>query len=114
VVTFILWRLAVLWWNTHRVNSVSNLIVAYMPGLNPVAIGQVVYPSVEILFENQTSSIVYITSPRMRNCSARFPVPITTVKDTGENAYPLSFLNPASGMYQLHQITLQTNDKAKT
>jgi hypothetical protein len=83
-----------------------------MPGHGPVGIGQVAYPSVDILFENQTGSIVYITGPRIRNCSPRFPVPITAVKDTGENAYPLSFLNPASQKYEGHQITLQTNDKA--
>jgi hypothetical protein len=115
VVTSIIWPVVVIWWHRHKVHSIPNLLVAFMPGSTTVTINNVPYPAVYILFENQTGFILYITGPRIRNCSKLFPVPTTAVRDFGQNVHPLSFAKPIpqGGMiFAGHQVTLQTNGKA--
>ena len=90
-VTSIAWPLGVVWWHNHRVNSVSNLVVAFIESPTSITVNGINYPAVPIVFENQTGSIVYITGPRIRNCSGRFPVPTTAVRDVHSNVHPLSF-----------------------
>jgi hypothetical protein len=72
------------------------------------------HPAVDIFFENQTGSVVYVNGPQLRNCSALFPIPKEAVRDIGENSHLLSFLNNVNDIYQDHQVTLQTNAKAQT
>ena len=114
VVASILWPLGVIWWHNRKVNSVSNLLVAFIEKPGPIGINNIPYPAVDIWFENQTGSIVYITGPRIRNCSTRFPVPTTAVRDIGENVHPLSFLSASDAIFRDHQATLQTSGKAQS
>lgn len=111
-----LWPLALIWWNAHKVNNIPRLLVSFIPPPPHigVALGGVEHPAVHILFENQTGSIVYVTGPQLRNCSALFPIPTEAVRDIGENSHPLSFLNNSNNVFQDHQVTLQTNGKAQT
>jgi hypothetical protein len=110
----IVWPLALFWWSRRKVNSVPRLLVSFTPRPQPLRIGSTSHPAVDILFENQTASVVYVNGPRIRNCTSLFPVPTIAVRDIGENAHPLSFVNPASGNYEDHQATLQTSGKVFT
>src|SRR5262249_23304482 len=74
VVTFVLWPIFLIWWNTRKVYSVSNLLVSFMEKPDPIAVNNMTSPAIDMWFENQTGAIVYITGPRIRNCSTRFPV----------------------------------------
>ena len=112
VVTIIFWPLALLWWAKRKVNNVSKLLVAFTSV--PAVTMSESFPAVAILFENQTGSVVYLNGPQIRNCSKRFTIPTEAVRDIGENAHPLSFLNRTTGVFQDHQATLQTSDKAQT
>jgi hypothetical protein len=113
-VTSILWPVGLIWWRTRKVNRVRNLLVSFMPAPSPIIMNGVQHPAVNIQFENQTPSILYLTGPRIRNCSKLFPTPATAVRDVGENVHPLSFLDNATGAFKHHQTTLQTNDKAQS
>jgi hypothetical protein len=50
IVTFILWPLALIWWNTHKVNNIPKLLVSFMPPPphSGVALGSVQHPAVDI------------------------------------------------------------------
>jgi hypothetical protein len=109
-VTFILWPLGLFWWTHRKVDNVPNLLIAFTPA-SPITIGRS-FPAVGILFENQTGSIVYVTGPRLRNCSKLFLVPTEAVRDIGENAHPLSFWS--GRLFENHQATLQTSAKIET
>jgi hypothetical protein len=96
------------------VHSVSNLLVSFIEKSAPIALNNTPSPAIDIWFENQTGAIVYITGPRIRNCSTRFPVPARAVRDIGENVHPVSFLTGSSeGIFRDHQVTLQTNGKVR-
>jgi len=114
VVASILWPLGVIWWRTRKVTRIQNLLVSFMPAPSPITMNGVQHPAVGIQFENQTPSIVYLTGPRLRNCSKLFPIPATAVRDVGENVHPLSFLNTITGEFDQHQTTLQTSGKAQS
>jgi hypothetical protein len=117
IFTVIAWptvlSLLILWWTTRKVNSISKLLVAFMP-TDDITMGGASFPAVAILFENQTGSVVYVTGPRIRNCSRRFPIPTQAVRDIGHNWHPLSFWNTTANLFQDHQTTLQTSGKAQT
>jgi hypothetical protein len=113
VFTVILWPLVLFWWATRKVNNVSNLLVSFTPLPDGIVVGKR-YPAVAIFFENQTGSIVYINGPRIKDCSTLVQIPTVAVRDIGENLHPLAFHNGKTGIYEDHQITLQTGSKTQT
>jgi hypothetical protein len=116
IFTVILWptvlSLGLLWWSRRKVNNISGLMISFTPSPGVAMGGN--FPAVTIFFENQTSSVVYVNGPQIRNCTERFQIPTEAVRDIGENAHPLSFLNRNTGIFEDHQTTLQTSGKAET
>jgi hypothetical protein len=109
----------IFWWSARTKNKIPKLLVAFLPSLPDARVSlqegsSVAHPHVNISFENQTGSIVYVTGPQIRNCSKLFTVPTQAVRDIGENSHPLSFFNDTTKIYEDHQVTLQTGDKRAT
>jgi hypothetical protein len=116
IFTVILWPLALVWWNRRRVNHIPNLMVSCAKSV--VNIGStpqdfVSRPALDIIFFNNTGSVVYLNRPRLRNCSTLFPIPTDVTSDIAENAYSLAFINP-QGSYADRQVTVQTGNQART
>jgi hypothetical protein len=109
--TAILWPLALFFWQRRRVQSVPGLEVHFVPGT--ITIGASEHSAVDVRFTNHTGSVAYISGVRIKNCSPSFVVPIDAARDVAANSYHLKFIS-SSGMFELREVTLQTNTSAQT
>jgi hypothetical protein len=54
-----------------------------------------------------------VSGVRIKLCTAAFPVPIEAARDVGADSYHLKFMSP-NGAFDMREVTLQTNQSAKT
>ena len=66
-----------------------------------------------MVFRNNTGSVVYLSTVRIKRCSKQFVVPSAASRDIAENAHDLSFMD-SNGSYIHRQFTLHTNQSVKT
>ena len=109
--TVILWPVALIAWNRRRVNNVPGLEVRFAAG--SITIGANPHEAVDIQFINHTGSVAYVRNGRIRNCTSAFRVPLDAARDIAQNSHHLAFID-AKGQFCLREITMQTNDEAKT
>ncbi len=116
VFSLAVWPLFLLWWHRRRVTSVFGLELHFNPGTIHIGPDQTPannpqYPAVSIRFQNHTGSVVYISGPRIRNCSSLFPVTQAADRDIASDSYHLKF-SDGRGAFSLREITLQTTHSA--
>lgn len=110
--TAVVWPLVIFGWQRRRVNGIPGLEVSFYPGT--IKINAQSFDAIDIRFTNHTGSVVYISRPRIRNCSKRnYPVPAQAARDIAGNSYHLKF-NDGAGGFTLREVTLQTTATAQT
>lgn len=112
VVAGVLWPLAVFAWQRRKTSGVPGLEVHLQPG--NITIGGQPFPAIDVQFTNHTQSVVYVTSARIRKCTAEFPVPIQAARDIARDSYHLKFMDTNTGQFNLREVTLQTSMSQKT
>ncbi len=109
--TAVVWPLALLAWNRHKVHNVANLEVRVLPGR--INIGETPHDAVTFDFTNHTGSVVYIAGGRIKKCTAQFSIPVDASRDIAEGSYHLSFMDEYGGFVH-RELTLQTNQSRQT
>ena len=109
--TAVLWPLVLFVWTKRKVNSVRGLEVKLSPGT--ITIKGNPREAVALDFINHTGSVVYLTAVRFRANSANFPVSSDVSRDIGDGTSALAFLD-TSGEFTRRELTLQTNQEART
>ena len=109
--TAIVWPLVIFCWTKRKFNNIPNLEVSLAKA--SIQINGNPHDAVDIIFLNNTGSVVYISCVRIKRCSKLFTVPIAASRDIAENAHDLSFMD-SKGDYVLRQFTLHTNQSVKT
>ncbi len=109
--TAVVWPLALLYWHRRRVIGVPGLEVHFFPG--KIKVNCTDLAAVDIQFTNHTGSVVYVSGPRIRDCSAAFRVPREAARNIADSSYHLKFMDTA-GQFVMREVTLQTSMSAKT
>ena len=109
--TGIVWPLVLFYWHRRKVNNIRHLDVRLQP--TDTRLNGESHPAVGIEFINHTGSVVYLTDASIEKASSLFFVPIAASKDMVEGSRPLSF-NDGAGNLNRREVTLQTNETART
>jgi hypothetical protein len=109
--TVILWPLALVYWQRRKVHGVPGLEAHFKAG--SITIDGKPFAAIDIQFTNHTGSVTYLSGVRIRKCSKAFFVPPQAARDIAGDSYHLKFMD-AEGRFVLREITLQTNQSAKT
>jgi len=109
--TAIVWPIVLFYWNRRRVNSITNLEVSLATA--QIQINDNPHIAVDLVFLNNTGSVVYLSNVRVNRCTDSFPVSSDVRRDIAQNSHDLSFMDKNGG-YVHPQSTLQTSGTAKT
>jgi hypothetical protein len=110
--TAIVWPIALWLWSKRKVSSIPNLEIRLTP--HQRKINDTPCAGIDIDFVNKTGSVVYISNGRLLGLTNHFKVHPLSARDISDSSYELKFLDPATKIFQLRQIVLQTDQSAGT
>ena len=92
---------------------IPGLRVSFAP--SSLSIGGNPYASVDIIFTNNTSLVVYLSYVRLKRFTSLVAVPLDTSgsKDISSNAMDLTFFDLSRQIFHYRQVTLDTGSDAK-
>jgi hypothetical protein len=109
--SLIVWPAVIFLWQRRRVSSVAGLEVHFFRG--SIQINGKDFSAVDVRFTNHTGAVVYVRGVRVRDCTAKFPVPLEAARDVSSNSYHLKF-NYGDGAFVHREVTLQTTESAQS
>jgi hypothetical protein len=108
----IVWPVGLWIYSKRPVHSIPNLVIRVTA--RDGDINGTPHAGINIAFDNQTGSVVYISNPRLLGVTRHFGVYQLAAHDISDFSYQLQFWNTTTERFELRQIILQTNQHGDT